>query len=432
MPGDVVRGFVAMPFAPGSARFWEKMKEGADRLEDLDLRRFNSQAVEDHTLFESITKQIHGADFLIADLTPQGEGFNRNVLTEAGIALGAGKPVHIVAQVTEYDEWDKAADTASDWRNSNVHLFPPPAAQWADKFEELLAKILCGLDRPALRKKERPRQSESQQLLWLMKLVPHLRRRCIELYTATPWKCGKLHRDHLPRRQTFELRSAASPDLRVRVGVLLDRWERHGTPLWIIVQRKGSDQEQEVPVVLPGDSIYDVSTLDAVEAFVAELDRVLTDLSGGELRRPADLARQLERWDEYLHRLVAVCEEQEALHLKGHGGWNRYLDWLLEMDVRGSDFTLAIGMRLLFWAERGETPCWIEVRANRPGDDLQRLDLAPRRLRLEAIQEPDSWLVPVALLENLDQFAASLRRVLRIVAERCQACSAKGGRSADA
>src|SRR5437867_10786544 len=133
MPGEVVRGFVAMPFLPGSARFWEKMKEGADRLEDLDLHRFNSQAVEDHTLFDSITTQIQGADFLVADLTPQGEGFNRNVLTEAGIALGACKPVHIVAQVAEYDAWDKAADTASDWRNSNVHLFPPPVSQWADR-----------------------------------------------------------------------------------------------------------------------------------------------------------------------------------------------------------------------------------------------------------------------------------------------------------
>jgi hypothetical protein len=429
MPGDVVRGFVAMPFGPGSTTFWEKMKEGADRLEDLDLRRFNSQAVEDHTLFESITRQIHGCDFLIADLTPQGEGFNRNVLTEAGIALGAGKPVHVVAQVAEYDDWDKAADTASDWRNSNVHLFPPPSSDWADKFEDLFAKILSGLDRPALRKKERPRQSESQQLLWLMKLVPNLRRRCIELYAATTWRCGKLLRDNLPRRQTFLLHSAANPDLRVRVGVLLDRWERHGTPLWIIVQRKGADQEQEVPVILPGSSIYDVSTADAVEAFVTELDRVLTDLSGGELRRPADLARQLERWDEYLQRLVAVCEEQEALHLKGRGGWNRYLDWLLEMDVRGAEFTLGIGMRLLLWAERGETPCWIEVRANRQGDLLQRLDLSPRRLRLEAIQEPDRWLVPVALLENFDQFAASLRRVLRVIVERCQACSK--GRPAD-
>lgn len=75
---------------------------------------------------KEIIHLICGAQFVLADVSEQ----NRNAWVEAGVALGAGRPLHLVAQLDERDE----RRTRFMFRHKEIGWYRNPAELMAIAF----------------------------------------------------------------------------------------------------------------------------------------------------------------------------------------------------------------------------------------------------------------------------------------------------------
>ncbi len=157
-------GFVMMPFRndPETVRFWKAMRDAADRYEHLSVQRFGSDSLtQGHDLFDAIRNHIDHAAFCLADFTPQSDGRpNLNVLTEAGIALGARRQLYVISRTKSYTRLQ--AGLPSDWQGQYIGPFPPTDTGWSglffDFFEKVLPTWTC---RPTWRSRSRARPKRS-------------------------------------------------------------------------------------------------------------------------------------------------------------------------------------------------------------------------------------------------------------------------------
>ena len=271
-------------------------------------------------------------------------------------------------------------------------------------------------------------QTTRQQDAWLLKLIPNLRRKCIETYGQGDgfgrWECRKINYGGLSKKQTFDLRcDHLGPKVRVCVGVFFDKWNSNGTPLWIVVKRSpdAGVAEEEYGVHLHGESVFEATMEEAVEAFIEKLDEVLYGLSEGRLATTPELTRLLDSWDEYRERLEAVCHEIPDLVCTGSIQEVTF-DTGLTCSVVDADFQIIIAMRLLHWAERAKTPCWLEVYSEKRAC-TSRVDVRHRSmtsLPFEGERLENGWLIPVPLDLEPDKFADRLKGMLENIVLWCQ------------
>ena len=131
-------------------------------------------------LLPAIIADIQHSDFCVADVSLEQGLPNLNVLVEAGIAVGAGKPLYLIAR-GQYEQIKRALP--SDLNGRLVDTFSPTDSnKWASNFHDLFQRVLRDLGRPEDLAREKPRTSEAQQLVWINGVIEQLRSRCRELF----------------------------------------------------------------------------------------------------------------------------------------------------------------------------------------------------------------------------------------------------------
>ena len=422
-----------MPFRNDSSteRFWAAIRRAAGRFEYLSVERFAEKSLTSgQELFTAIRGQILNSDFALADFTLQDGHPNLNVLSEAGVAIGAGKPLYIVAR-GDYDVIHAALP--SDWRGQFVNAFAvSKKANWTQQFVDLFERILNDLGRPRTRAVEKPRTNDAEQLMWITDVVKNVRSACETLYvggqSGSPnWSVPKGSKlAGLPREYYFNLSSPAdvAAGMIVKVGAFFSEWQRGGTPFGAKVTKPDAPAENETWYPLPPERLVadlrTCTTEDVVQALVSHLDDVLLGITP-ELDRPTTLARFVANLSGDANAIRSVCWS--------HGGlkpMTSQLRWSAtgtkgEFEVVGTPFNLRVLIDYTVWAERGRAHCWLQVT---PGDDQSPQILSALRISraLGPVAEAGAVLVPVISKGN---FAQTLEKVVSLVVERCQTTAKK-------
>ncbi len=414
MKHQIARGFAMMPFDEFANDFWKAARRAADRFEYLHLERYGS----DHhsggdELFTAIRKHIKQADFAIADFTPTRDGSaNCNVLTEAGIAIGADVTLNVMARANSFDSLRRTLP--SDWNGFHVEVFPSGKKKWRATFEEFYRRILHDLDRPPARRVEPPRRTDAEQLKWLMQLVRRLRTRCDDLYRSpangVAWRPYWPRYNGMPDSYFFRLRSQQPPNESVDVGVYFKYWARGGTPLFVTFEEDGKRKASPVKMNKPLDEI---TSDEAIGAFVQTIDKALRRITPS-LKTPESLGRRITKWKSrgVAEAIPEVCQRL-GLEANGGGKWT-HEGLLVDVLVEDSDVQLRIGIDFERWAEREVTPCWISIR---PRDSVSPEILRAINLPwLQAHREPGELLVPVP---TEGDFAKNLQSRMERVLAAC-------------
>lgn len=416
---DVANGFVMMPFRndPQTQRFWNAMRRAAEQFEYLSITRFGADTLtQGSDLFGAIRQHIRHAAFCLADFTPDGgDQPNLNVLTEAGIALGADVKLYVIGRAKHYN--DLVRHLPSDWNGYYIELFPPTDKGWDGLFLDFFEKIIRDLDRPTTAALEKPRTTPAAQHAWIMRVVQRLRKVCRGLYGDTTngvnWdrKWGGF--SGLPGRYVFPLQCAQAPGVTVTVGAFFDDWQRGGTPFGIEVQAPDAPATR-TPLQGLAMPLTERTTEEAVEAFIAALDTTLADHTPA-LELPTDLARMVGGWKAHAAVLKSVCETHGDLEGSAKNQVWSADGFLMDFGVRGSRYGVTVGIDFARWRERGRTPCWIVItpREGEQSDLLGELRLP----YLRALDDSGAKLVPVP---TDGDFARELDSRLARVAKHCR------------
>lgn len=409
-----------MPFRndPTTREFWDSMRRIADTYEFLTLHRFGQDSLTGgHDLFEGIRDDILRADFCLSDFTLEPTGFpNLNVLTEAGIALGAQKHHYLIARAPSYGRLNAALP--SDWKGQYVEIFPQKdGGTWEGLIRDFFEKILNELGKPTTEAKEKPRENDGEQMRWLLKVVQAVREEARELYdetqNGTVWTSRRQRVGGLPQRFFFPLTSPQAPNVKVAVGAFFDLWTRDGTPLHVGIQTGNEAGWEYVPVRLD-KSLTEATTRETVSAFIQCLDQRLVKFTPG-LSRPTLLSRTVLSWDAATETVRKVVERSTELagELK-NGNWSE-AGCVLSRNLRESRFVVRIGIDLERWAEKHRTPLWIviEPQQGETPEILSKVKLPG----LRTLRESGSVLVPVPME---GEFEAALELRIKAVAKACK------------